>query len=736
MNKLRIGVDYYPEHWGLEMLQNDISIMKEAGIGIVRMAEFAWCRMEPREGEYDFSWLRTAVDAFTEADIQVVLCTPTCTPPFWAFRDYPEIVQWDRSNEVIQTGVRGHRCLSSRRFRDLSRKIIVKMCEEFKDDKNVVAWQIDNELEANYCSCPECTDYFRDWLRKKYSGDEGLGGLDDGKILNVINETYGNVVWSGEYSSFEDILTPPAYPNNWLNPSYMLDHLRFANDSTKEYIDFQANIIRDIIPDAYITTNAWYCENSLDHHKAFKDLDFASYDNYPSTDVNDLSSRAYRLDMIRGIKDQNFWIMEQLTGIVGSWMPMQPAPVPGMIKGYALQAIAHGADNVLHFRFRTARKGAEMFWHGLLEQGDLKGRKFKEFKSLCEEVTRLSEAGVGETTVKSEAAILYSYEDDATLKFQKQTDNLAYIEFLKKFHNAFTRLCFGVDVVNPEVLVNNGDGSTHNPLSKYKIVVVLPAFIRNKTALAMLEDYAKKGGCLIICPRSGVKDEYNNLVDEVLPGDFSRMAGIQISEYDPLGKRKIRAAVNDKLWIQVQDALAKEEDRLAQMNVDSANDDKASGKNSLDEDLSSADNQSANPNNSSAAYSNFIGLGKHLKDRNDLFSVDTWADIIEPTTAKTIAKYLDGFYGFKAAITENTFYNGNVIYFGTLPEDSAIIGLLARCFSKMNIPLEVLPEGVEVTRRVGDTGAFTFIFNNNSEQMRFTMDNREISIKPFELIWF
>ena len=148
------------------------------------------------------------------------------------------------------------------------------------------------------------------------------------------------------------------------------------------------------IPRAKVTTNTWFCEDAPDFYKLFSELDFVSYDNYPPVrlpkDPEEFYSHAFHLDLMRGIKGDKFWIMEQLSGATGSWAPMSPAPKPGMIKGYSLQALAHGADTVVHFRWRSAAKGAEMHWQGLIDQSNVPGRRFFEFSELCKTAAKLS----------------------------------------------------------------------------------------------------------------------------------------------------------------------------------------------------------------------------------------------------------------------------------------------------------------------------------------------------------
>ena len=381
----------------------------------------------------------------------------------------------------------------------------------------VAAWQIDNELEANHCCCPSCGEAFRSWVRDKYG------------TVEAVNAAYGNHVWSGTYTSFSQIKPPFGEHQTWLNPAYMLDFNRYASDSTAEYVRWQAALIREISPDIPITTNNWLCEHMPDFYDLFLDLDFVSYDNYPTTSIpenpEELYSHAFHLDLMRGIKQDNFWIMEQLSGMLGSWTTMSRTPSPGMIKGYALQAIAHGADAVLHFRWRTAVTGAEMFWHGLIDHSGVPGRRFEEFTELCRIVKQLDV--LDGSRVCNEIALLYGAEQEYAFKIQPQADGMDYFRQLKSFHDGFTGYGAGIDIVNQTA-----------DLSGYKVVVASTMFVVNESVCASLYRFVQQGGTLVLTNRSGVKDIHNGCIMEPLPTVFAELAGVIVKEYDALGWTK------------------------------------------------------------------------------------------------------------------------------------------------------------------------------------------------------
>jgi beta-galactosidase len=304
-------------------------------------------------------------------------------------------------------------------------------------------------------------------------------------------------------------------------------------------VKFQKNIIRSWDDKALITTNNWLCENMPDFADLFEELDFVSYDNYPTTkipkDQETLYSHSFHLDLMRGIKRKNFWIMEQLSGSVGSWMPMSQTPRPGMLEGYALQAIAHGADNVLHFRWRTGVSGAEMFWHGILDHSNVPGRRYREFCALCDTVNQLQE--LDGSTVKNQVALLYGSAHEYGFKLQYQAEGMYYMEQLKALHDGFSSIGVGVDIIDER-----------ENLSDYRIVLAPTLFITQEKVTEKLYRFVEEGGCLLLTNRSGVKDVYNKCIMQPLPTVFAELVGAHVEEYDAIGQDKQTLTITDESW--------------------------------------------------------------------------------------------------------------------------------------------------------------------------------------------
>ena len=522
---MKIGVDYYPEHWDKSLWAADADLMQKTGVKLVRLAEFAWSRLEPQEGVFTFEWLDEAIGLFADRGMEVVLCTPTSCPPLWLYEKHPDAVMIEKDGSPTRTGIRGHRCVNHPAVRMYSRRIIEKMTRRYAGCKAVTAWQIDNELEAYFCFCDTCNARFREWLKARYG------------TLEALNRAYGNVVWSGEYSSWEQIQPPWGhYPDAWLNPAFMLDYSRFASDNVIEFSNWQADLIRRNCPGRPVTTNVWFCGHMPDFYREFAQLDFISYDNYPTTRLPDnpeeCYTHAFHLDMMRGVKRSPFWAMEQLSGGMGCWSPMARMPEPGMISGYALQAFAHGADTVVFFRWRTANIGAEMHWHGLIDHSNVPGRRFQEFAALCKTAASLTDLQGARNP--AHAAILFSFDNEFAFKIQPQTNGYYYLEQLQRLHSAFLALGLNVDIIGQ-----------HESLEGYRIVCAPEMYVRDAGTAQRLHDFAAQGGTVILTTRSGVKDENNNAIMAPLPTIYRDMAGACVTEYNPIGYDCVRLAFAD-----------------------------------------------------------------------------------------------------------------------------------------------------------------------------------------------
>jgi beta-galactosidase len=527
---MRVGVDYYPEHWPEERWPTDARLMRDAGLTVVRLAEFAWCRMEPYEGRYEFEWLERAVKVLHAEGIEVVLGTPTATPPAWLHERYPELYPADPRGYRRGFGTRLQRCLGNETMRAYSRRITEALVARFATNPAVIGWQTDNEFEANLCYCDDCARRFRDWLRARYG------------TLDALNATWGTVFWSQEYSAWSQVPLPwEARCGQSHNPSLQLDYRRFASETTAAFQRDQTEIIRRLAPNHFITHNMMGLHDSADYFALAEDLDFVSWDNYPGGAWHRDRDPGMSHDVMRGIKQRNFWIMEEQSGIPG-WERMGGRPEPGQVRMWAWQAIAHGADAIVFFRWRSCLYGTEQYWHGILNHDGLPRRRYREIAGFASEVAGLSDELDG-SIVKSRVAILNSYEQNWALQIQPQSDGLGWWSQVRGFHSALARRALGGDIVPI--------GAT---LSAFQAVFVPSWYLLSEADAARMADYVREGGTLVLAPRTGVKHPDNTCRTEPLPSLLAEVAGVEVDDYSPIWGEARRIRMSDgrefaaKVW--------------------------------------------------------------------------------------------------------------------------------------------------------------------------------------------
>ena len=509
-----IGVDYYPEHWPKNRWKTDIRLMKKAGFNTVRLAEFSWINMEPAEGHFEFGWLDDVIELLNRNDMYVILGTPTAVMPAWVARKYPETLGMNADGNRIVWGGRKHNCFSSGTYRLLSTRITRAMVEHFANTPNVVGWQTDNEFGGRECHCHSCLAGFQDWLRNKY------GTLDE------LNRAWGNHFWGLSLKAWGEITIPDTSTDRaWVmgNPSACLDWKRFTSWLRVRFQADQVRIIREICPDDFVTHNFMGLYSDLDYYDLAKDLDFVTWDNYPiwSDKPNISYGAALAADVMRGLKGKNFMIMEQTAGACG-WAEFGRNPWPGEIRKITYQQIAHGSDGQIWFRWRTCTAGREQYWHGLLGHDGKPLRRYNEAAQTAKELSRL-EGYLSGTTVISQVAVIYDYDNIWSLNFQPGYPGNSLRGSVQRYYNALFRAGINVDIVN-----RNAD------LSEYKLVLAPDMFVLPDETAQKLNRYVKNGGIVFADCRTGVKDENNLCHERTLPGLLSPMLGIRIDEYSSI----------------------------------------------------------------------------------------------------------------------------------------------------------------------------------------------------------
>jgi len=522
---MKLGCCYFPEHWPEDMWADDARRMVEMGLRLVRIGEFAWSRIEPEPGRYDWSWLDRAIETLHAAGLEIMLCTPTATPPKWLVDRMPEMIAIDEDGRPRGFGSRRHYCFSHLGYRAECRRIAGALAERYGEHPAITAWQVDNEYGCHdtvLSFSDSAAAGFRDWLSEIY-GD-----------VSTLNTAWGNVFWSMEYRSFQEI-DPPNLTVTEANPAHWLDYRRFASDEVTRFNREQVAILRDHSPQngqrRDITHNFMGFFTEFDHHKVGRDLDVATWDSYPlgfleqfwfSDDEKSQYLRqghpdiaAFHHDLYRGCSDGRWGIIEQQPGPV-NWARFNPAPLPGMVALWTLEAFAHGAEFTSYFRWRQAPFAQEQMHAGLLRPDSSEAEAADEVREAARLIGELGPQELAQAPV----ALVFSYEAAWVCGIQPQGKNFRYLELAYEWYSACRVAGLDVDIVSPDA-----------DLSGYKAVLVPSLPIVPDGFLEKLEAF---DGSTIIGPRSGSKTESFCIPNSLVPGDLSQLIPMKISRVESL----------------------------------------------------------------------------------------------------------------------------------------------------------------------------------------------------------
>jgi beta-galactosidase len=507
---LLMGTDWYPEQWPESRWETDLGMMEAAHLQVVRVAEFAWSRMEPSEGHYDFAWLDRAIRLAEKHHIAVVVGTPTAAPPAWLTRKYPDTLRMEPDGQRVAHGNRAHGSVTSPRYREYCRRIAEEMGKHYGHDANVVGWQIDNEYGyASMSYDEEARHQFQEWLKTKY------------KTLDALNDHWTTTYWSQSYDNWGEI----PIPVGGHNPGLMLDWKHFVTYAWTSYQQNQIDVLRTTCEQRqFITGNFMgYGFNGFDHYLITKPLTFVSWDDYVGHGHLDPDANGISHDAMRGLKRENIWIIETQPGFV-NWSELNNALDKGEVRAMAWHDIGHGADEVGYWQWRSALNGQEEI-HGTLlgpdgEPVPLLGEVAQTAKEFAE-----TQSAFRGTRVVSEVALLNDYDSRWAIEWQKHTHMYDQFALLKSYYRALRKISQSMDIVSPDV-----------PLEQYKLVVAPDLYLIPKERAEHLLAYVKNGGHLVLGPRSGLKDEFNALIPGREPGYLAEALGGRVEQYYALEK--------------------------------------------------------------------------------------------------------------------------------------------------------------------------------------------------------
>ena len=487
--------------------------MQEAGVNLVSLGIFAWSRLEPSEGHFEFAWLDRVLDLLHGGGVQVDLATATASPPPWLSHRHPEMLPVLADGVKLWPGARQHYCPSSPVYRDATRRLVEALATRYAKHPALAMWHVGNEYGCHVpaCWCDVSAEAFRGWLRDRYGSVERL------------NEAWGTDFWSQRYSSWEEILPPRRTPT-WPNPSQQLDFMRFSSDALLECYEAEHEILTRIAPEIPVTTNFMGFFKPLDYWKWAAREDIVSHDAYPDPSEPRSGMRAAMAgDLMRSLGHGRPWIlMEQTTNRV-NWREVNVAKEPGQMRLWSLQAVARGADGVMFFQWRQSRAGAEkhhsaMVPHGAIEQSPT----WKEVVGLGRELAGLD--AVCGAQSQADVAILFDWESWWALELpSKPSNRVRQIDQLEAYYQPLFEANVTVDFVRP------GDD-----LSKYRLLLVPNLYLVGDEAAADVVAFVEAGGTLVMSFFSGIVDPSDHIHLGGYPQPFRELLGVDVIDFHPL----------------------------------------------------------------------------------------------------------------------------------------------------------------------------------------------------------
>lgn len=673
VDALLLGTCYYPEQWSESLWEDDYRRMRDMGLSVIRVGEFAWSIFEPSEGEFSFELFDRALDLAHQYGLQVVFGTPTATPPAWLTTKYPEALNVSIEGVQYKHGQRRHYTYNSPVYRELSARIVRNLAQHYAAHPSIIGWQIDNEIncETNVFYSDADHAAFRGWLKERYG------------TLQALNASWGAVFWNQTYSSWEQVHLARPTVSHSPNPHQLLDEKRFISASARSYVKMQSDILREIVPAHWVTTNGLF--GHLDSHEMTKEsLDFFSYDSYPnfSTIFPDAEPAplldrkwGFNLSIARSISPQ-FWVMEQQAG-PGGWVNkmVSPSPKPGQLRLWTYQSIAHGADAVTYFRWRTATVGTEIYWHGINDYHNRPNRRIAEVSRVGEEFAAIGNKLKG-TVFEAEVALLRDYDNEWDGEFDKwlgpliQKSELAWYKSLQHQH-----VPLDIFYMRTETVLSD--------LSRYKVLVYPHAAILSDDTVEILTAYVEQGGQLILGCRTGLKNTSGHCTTRPLPGLVAELCGVEVDDFT---------------WI-ATGAAASTLEWTAKLH-----------KTSLSSEFSTEGDS-------------IQASDKLFSSEATLVTADGFNDILKviKQDASVLAYYADDYYAGSPALVSRKHGEGRAYYYGAVFNTDLIDSLLPQLnvqspiYGKIDVPAEV---EVCIRRRSDGVDQYFFLLNySHSEQV-------------------
>ena len=515
MKKLLYGAAYYDEYMPYDRLQQDVAMMKKAGINTVRIAESTWSTCEPQEGVFDFSHVERVMDAMEEAGINVIIGTPTYAIPTWMVKSHPDVMAETVKGREIY-GARQIMDITHPVYRFYAERVIRKLMECTAHRKCVIGFQVDNETKYYGTAGKNVQEKFVKYLRKKFNND-----------LDAMNHEFGLDYWSNRINAWED------FPDvrGTINGSLGAEFEKFQRTLVDEFLSWQADIVNEYRrEDQFITHNfdfewrgySYGVQPDVNHYHAAKALTIAGTDIYhPTQDDLTGAEIAFGGDMTRSLKRDNYLVLETEAQGYPGWTPYK-----GQLRLQAYSHLANGANSVMYWHWHSIHNSFETYWRGLLSHDMQENAPYREACIIGNEFSRLGSHLVN-LKKKNDVAILVSNEALTALKWfgieaTAAGDNgIGYNDVVRWLYDALFKMNIECDFVWPE----------SDNLDQYKAIFVPALYAAPDELLEKLKQYTANGGTLVATFKTAFANENVKVSHEMQPHILSKCFGISYQQF-------------------------------------------------------------------------------------------------------------------------------------------------------------------------------------------------------------
>lgn len=521
---IAFGGDYNPDQWSEETWDDDVCLMKKAGVNTVALAIFSWDRIQPQENRWDFGWLDRIIDKLGKAGIATDLASATATAPLWLYEKHPEVLPRDKYGHQVNAGSRQSWSPTSPVFKEYALTLCRKLAERYGSNPYVTAWHMGNEYGWNNREdySDNALEAFRAWCRRKYG------------TIDALNQAWGTTFWGQEMNSFDEVLIPRFMgADSMVNPGQKLDFERFGNDMLLDFYKAERDAIAEICPDKPFTTNFMVSTDQccMDYADWANEVNFVSNDHYfhegGEMHLDELACSDALMDSFALGKP--WYVMEHSTSAV-QWKPLNMRKRKGETVRDSLAHVAMGADAINFFQWRASAFGAESFHSAMVPHAGEDTKLFRQVCELGETLQTLADAGVqGSELERSDTAILFSAESEwATRSETLPSMKLNHWHDVRDWYRAFLDAGTRADIM---------------PLkydwSDYKTVVLPTVLMLSAVDTRRLADFAAAGGRVVVGYATGLIDENFHTWLGGYPGAgnglLRDMLGIRGEEFNILG---------------------------------------------------------------------------------------------------------------------------------------------------------------------------------------------------------